>query len=103
MHVLVETSDCENLLVVLDRLSAEEFFGLLETAVFHAGNRIRLSVQAVAIRNPAVVTAENDDFSVVQSKRAQSVTRRPGVVLVDKRHWFPLLLLQLHVAIKALD
>ena len=103
MHVLVEAADGENLFVVLDGLGSEEFLRFLEAAVLHACDGVRLCVQAVAVGDPAVVAAEHDNFSVVQRKGAQCVTRRPCIVLVDERHWLPLLLIQVQVTVKPLD
>ena len=76
MHVLVEASHDENLVVVTNWLGAVELLWFLERAI-HSLDLATLCVKREAVRNPSVVSAEDQNFLVVESKAAHSITWRP--------------------------
>ena len=103
MEVLVQAAHHENLLVVSDGLGSEEFFRLLERALVQTLDFVGLCVEVEAVAYPAVVATEDEDLAVIESEGAQSVPRRPHVVLVDVLELLPLLLVEIQEAIKSLN
>lgn len=93
MDILVEVSQDEDLIVVADRLAAEELLGLLKSGLV-LGDLVGFRVEYEAVRYPTVVSAEYQDFSVLSKREAaEGVSGTPLLVLVDKRHHLPLLVL----------
>ena len=69
MKIFVEASDHEYLFVVADWLGAEEFFWLFQWAFSHSFYFIGLCIEIEAIADPAIITAENEDFRIIKSER----------------------------------
>ena len=61
MHVFVEVAKHEHLVVVSHGLAFEELLGLLESSLV-LGDFVGLSIEHEAVRDPAVVAAEDKDF-----------------------------------------
>lgn len=76
MHVLVEASHDENLVVVADWLGAVELLWFFERAI-HSLDLTTLCVKREAVRNPSVISTEDQNFLVVESKAAHGITRGP--------------------------
>ena len=64
MHILVKVAEDEDFVVVADGLALKEFLRLLQRR-FMLVNLIVLGVKDEAVGDPAVVTAENQDFRVI--------------------------------------
>ena len=64
MHVLVEASYDENLVVVADWLGAVELLWFFERAI-HSLDLTTLCVKREAVRDPSVISAKDQDFFVV--------------------------------------
>lgn len=102
MHVLVEEAEAEDLIIVLNGLASEELLWLLERAV-QLLDFIRVLREYEAVGDPAVVTAEDYNFRVVQAKTAQRVPRGPQSVFIDELYLFPFLLLNSFETIESLN
>lgn len=61
MHVLVEVSEHEHLIVVAHRLALEELLGLLEGRLMLL-DLVGLFIEHEAVRDPAIVTAEDKNL-----------------------------------------
>lgn len=99
VHVSIKTAHHENLVVVVDGVGAEELLRLLQGTVL-SFNLIRLRVKREAIRNPSLVTSEYQNFRVAVGEGAHGVSGGPGAVLVDELQRFPLLLVQVCIAVQ---
>ena len=64
MHILVQVAEDEDFVIVADGLALKEFLRLLQGR-FMLVNFIGLSVEDEAVGDPAVVTAEDQDFRVI--------------------------------------
>ena len=107
VHILVQVAEDEDFVIVADGLALKEFFWLLQGR-FMLVNFIGLSVEDEAVGDPAVVTAEDQDFGVIdQREAAQGVTCGPLLVLVYQRYNLPFLIFERSgttlEAIKTLD
>ena len=76
MHILVEASHDENLVVVTNWLGAVELLWFLERAI-HSLDLTTLCVKREAVRNPSVISTEYQNFLVVESKATHGVTWGP--------------------------
>ena len=83
MQILIQTSNNKDFIIVQHRLCSEEFFRFFERTLVHSIDFIGLRVVLEAIAYPTVVTAEDEDFGVVESKAAKCISWAPQVVLVD--------------------
>ena len=102
VHVFVQTSHHEDLVVVVNWLRSEELLWLLQRALVLL-NFIRFRVEAEAVADPALVTAKNQNLSLSQHERANRVTRRPLVVLVDEVELLPPLVVNVRKAVQSLN
>jgi len=102
VNVLVDAAHDKYLVVIADGLRAEELLWLFQGTV-HAFDFANLCVQREAVRDPAVVAAENEDLGVIQGEAAHSVASRPVVLAVYKDYGLPLLLFQVAVAVQPLN
>lgn len=94
MNIFVEVTKNEDLVIVANRLTLEKLLRLLKCCLMLV-NFVRLCVEYEAVGDPAVVSPENQDLRiVVHREAAQGVSRRPLLVLVDKRYHLPLLILE---------
>lgn len=94
MHILVQVAEDEDFVVVADRLALKEFLRLLQGRLMLV-NLIGLGVEDEAVGDPAVVTAEDQDFRVInQREAAQGVTCGPLLVLVYQRNNLPFLIFE---------
>jgi hypothetical protein len=99
MHVPIKTSYDEHLVIVLHRMASEEIFWLLQAALLPF-DLVRLSVKAVAVRYPTVVSAKNQNFAVPQGETSNGVSGRPQTIFVDQLYLLPLLLLYINEPIQ---
>lgn len=100
MHVLVQAAHYKHLLVVVHGLGPEELLGLFQRAVLPL-NFVVFRVERVAVGDPALVASENQDLSVVPAREASNgVAGGPGVVFVVELDSFPLLLVEVCVAVQ---
>lgn len=76
MHVLIKASDNEYFVIVVNRTWLEELFWFLE-GTFHPLDLVSLGVETEAVRYPALVSAKDQDFGIVESKAAHSVPSWP--------------------------
>ena len=102
MDVLVDAANNEDLLVVLNRLGAEEFLGLLERAIVPL-HLILLCVECEAVADPAVVSAEDEDFLVVEWEAAHGVAGTPVVLAIGELDWLPARLEKVVASVKTLN
>jgi len=63
-------------------MTSEEVFRLLKTRLLPF-NLIRLGVKTVAVGDPAIVTSENQNFTVTKGKASNGVSGRPKAVFID--------------------
>ena len=98
VYVLVDAADHEYLVIVAHWLGPEELFRLLERA-FHALDLTNLRVQREAVRNPAVVSAEDQNLRVIEWEATHRVAGRPVVFTVDEYDRLPPLLFQIAITI----
>lgn len=98
MHVAVEAADNKYLFVVVHGLRAEELFGLLEGTLL-ALHFVALRIVDKAVRDPALVAAEDQDLAFVQGEAAHGVPGGPGVILRSHLQRLPLLVLKLCEAV----
>ena len=82
VDILIEATNHEDLFIVVDWVSSEKFFWLLQWA-FLPFNLIRLRVKREAVRNPSLVTTEYQNLGVAVSKGTHSVSGRPSAILID--------------------
>ena len=61
VHIFVDASHNEHLVIVAHWLGAEKFFWLFQRAI-HSLNLAHFRVQREAVANPTVVASENQDF-----------------------------------------
>ena len=73
MHVFVDAADDEEFVVVSNRLSSEKFFRFLQ-GTFHSFDLSDLGVKSETIRYPAIVSSENQNLRIVESKATDCVT-----------------------------
>ena len=102
VYVFVQTAHHEDLVVVVNWLRSEELLWLLQRALVLL-NFIRFRVEAEAVADPALVTAKNQNLSLSQYERANRVTRRPLVVLVDEVELLPSLVVNVRKAVQSLN
>lgn len=74
MNVFVEAPDYEHLFVVAHWLTAEELLGLLQAAIGKSHDLVCFRVEVEAVTYPTIVSAENQDFTVVEGERSESVS-----------------------------
>lgn len=92
MHIFVKVPENENFIVVADGLALKELLRLLQGCLMLV-NLVGLGVEHEAVGDPAVVTAEDQDFRVIdEGEAAQGVSRGPLLVLVYKWHNLPFLI-----------
>lgn len=94
VHVLIETSHQVKLVVVPDRLTPTEFLRLAQWAVIEAFDLRGFSVVGKSVGDPAIVTAENDDFRVGEREGSYGVTGRPEGIVFSDFDDFPFLLFE---------
>ena len=82
MYILIKASNTEYFVVVMDRTRLKELLWLLE-GTLHPLDLVCLSVETEAIRDPALIPAKDQDFSIIESKATHSVSRRPVTLSVN--------------------
>ena len=94
MHILVDTSHCEYLFIVSDRLTSVEFLGLFQGA-FSALNLTALGIQDKAVTDPSIVASKDQDLRIIQWETSHRIPWRPVVVSIHEAHGLPSLLVEL--------
>ena len=89
MHVMVQGSDNKDLVVVLHRLRSVKLLRFLQSALQLSDFVIVFRMQNVTVRNPTIISSKNDDFTVIHSKRPESISRTPRPILVDQLDGLP--------------
>jgi hypothetical protein len=94
MHVLVEISNDEDLVVVADWLAPEELLRLAEGGLMLC-DLVCLRVENKAVRYPSIVTSKYHDLRVIKERKAaKSVASRPLLIFVNQWNDLPLLVLK---------
>ena len=102
VNVLIDAADAEYFVVVSDGLCAEKLFRFLQAAI-HALDLAYFCVQQEAVRDPTVVTTEDQNLLIIQWEASHRVTGRPVVFTIDVQDWFPLRSAKITTAIEALN
>jgi hypothetical protein len=103
VHVLVQTSDEVELVVVADGLAAAELLGFAEGAVIEALDLARFGVVREGVGDPAIVAAEDDDFGVGEGEGADGVAGGPEGIVFGDFDDFPFLLFEFEEAIDSFE
>jgi hypothetical protein len=83
MYILIQTSNHEHLVVVVNSVCPKELLWLLQRTVLPL-NLIRFRVEAEAVRYPPLITSKHQDLTITQRKAANGVARSPLAILVDQ-------------------
>ena len=102
MHILVDAAKDEELVVVPHGLAPIELLGLLQRALLFLDLAL-LCVEHEAVRDPAVVSSEDEDLGVIESKAAHGVSRTPVALATTDLKRLPALLIEVRVSIKLLE
>jgi len=62
-------------------MTPEEVFRLLEARLLPF-DLIRLGIEAVAVRNPAIVSTKNQNFAVTEGKASNGVSGGPKTIFI---------------------
>lgn len=103
MQIFVQTANNKDLFVVLDRLGPKELFWLLQATLVHSQDHVAFSVEIETIADPTIVTAKNQNFRIVQSKRSKCVPWWPRIVFIYNRNRFPLLFVKVSITVKSFN
>lgn len=102
MHVLVDAANNKNFVIVANRLRSEKLLRLLKRAI-HTLDLANFCIEREAVRYPAIVTSEDQNFGVVEREATHRIAGRPVVFAVYEDHRLPLLLFEVAIAVKALN
>ena len=92
MDILIKATGDENFFIIFHWLGSEKLFWLLQRTFIHSMNFICLNVEIEAIGYPSIVSTEDKNLGIIESKRTEGVSWRPHVVLVHVLKLLPLLL-----------
>lgn len=103
VHVLVQTPNKVELVVVADRLAPTELLGFPQWAVIESLDLARLGVVREGVGDPAIVATEDYDFGVGEGEGADGVAGRPEGIVFGDFDDFPFLLFEFKEAINSFE
>ena len=102
VHILVNWPNCENLVIMPHWLASKEFFRFFQSTI-HALNLTRLRIQQETVGNPAIISAKDQNFRLVQWERTNGVPCHPEAFFVCNCDWLPLSFFKVSATVKSFE